>query len=83
MAWEQTTEYPGLLIREDFKFIRDRVLNSKLVQIEAPGSGAGTNVSSFNCPGSSKNSPNTRNASSNYRVLAASSTPSRAVEIWY
>ena len=51
MAWEQTTEYPGLLIREDFKFIRDRILNSKLVHIELAGSGPGTNVSSFNLSG--------------------------------
>ena len=38
VAWRQTTDYPGLLIREDFKFIRDHVLNSKLVYIEVKGS---------------------------------------------
>jgi hypothetical protein len=51
IAWEQTTDYPGLLIREDFKFIRDHVLNSKLVYIELAGSGTGTNVSSFSLSG--------------------------------
>jgi hypothetical protein len=51
LAWEQTAEYPGLLIREDFKFIRDHVLNSKLVHIDIAGSGAGANVSSFSLSG--------------------------------
>jgi hypothetical protein len=51
LPWEQTAEYPGLLIREDFKFIRDHILNSKLIHIEVTGSGAGTNVSSFNLSG--------------------------------
>ena len=51
MAWEQTTEYPGLLIRADFKFIQNRIFNSKLAHIEIAGSGAGTNVSTFNLSG--------------------------------
>jgi hypothetical protein len=51
LAWEQTAEYPGLLIREDFKFIRDHIFNSKLAYIEVTESGAGTYVSSFNLSG--------------------------------
>lgn len=51
VAWRQTTEYPGLLIQEDFKLIRDHVFKSKLVHIEVKGSGAATNVSSFDLSG--------------------------------
>ena len=51
VAWRQTTEYPGLLILEDFTFIRDHIFKSKLVHIEVKGSGAGTNVSSFDLSG--------------------------------
>ena len=51
VGWRQTTEYPGLLIQEDFKFIRDHVFKSKLVDVEVKGSGAGTNVSSFDLSG--------------------------------
>ena len=51
LGWRQTTDYPGLLIQEDFKFIRDHVFKSKLVHIEVAGSGAGTNVSSFDLSG--------------------------------
>jgi hypothetical protein len=51
VGWRQTTEYPGLLIQEDFKFIRDHIFKSRLVHIEVKGSGAGTNVSSFDLSG--------------------------------
>ena len=51
LAWEQTAEYPGLLIRQDFKFIRDHIFHSKLAYIEVTESGAGTKVSSFNLAG--------------------------------
>src|ERR1700692_4000885 len=51
VAWRQTTDYPGLLIQEDFKFIRDHIFKSKLVHIEVKGSGSGTNVSSFDLSG--------------------------------
>jgi len=51
VAWRQTNEYPGLLIQEDFKFIRDHLFKSKFVHIEVKGSGAGTNVSSFDLSG--------------------------------
>ena len=51
VGWRQTTEYPGLLIQEDFKFIRNHLFKSKLVHIEVKGSGAGTNVSSFDLSG--------------------------------
>jgi len=51
LAWEQTAEYPGLLIRQDFKFIRDHIFNSKLAYIEVTESGKGTNASSFNLAG--------------------------------
>ena len=51
LGWRQTTDYPGLLIQEDFKFIRDRIFKSKLGHIEVKGSGTGTNVSSFDLSG--------------------------------
>ena len=51
VAWRQTTDYPGLLIQEDFKFIRDHIFKSKLVHIEVKESGGGTNVSSFDLSG--------------------------------
>src|SRR5712671_3079896 len=51
LAWEQTAEYPGLLVREDLKFIRDHIFNSKLAYIEVTESGKGTNASSFNLSG--------------------------------
>ena len=51
LAWEQTAEYPGLLIREDAKFIRDHILRAKLAYIEVTESGKGTHVSSFNLVG--------------------------------
>ena len=51
VPWRQTTEYPGLLIQEDFKLIRDHVLKAKLVHIEVKGFGVGPNVSSFDLSG--------------------------------
>jgi hypothetical protein len=51
LRWRQTTEYPGLLIQEDFKFIRDHIFKSKLVHIEVKGLGGETNVSSFDLSG--------------------------------
>jgi hypothetical protein len=51
VAWRQTTDYPGLLIQEDFKFIRDHIFKSKLVHIEVKESGAGTDASSFDLSG--------------------------------
>ena len=51
VGWRQTPEHPGLLIQEDFKFIRDHIFKSKLVHIEVKESGAGTNVSSFDLSG--------------------------------
>lgn len=51
LAWEQSPEYPGLLIRQDFKFIRYHIFNSKLIRIEVTGTGGSTNVSAFNLSG--------------------------------
>jgi len=51
VAWRQTTDYPGVLIQEDFKFIREHIFKSKLVHIEVKVSGGGTNVSSFDLSG--------------------------------
>jgi hypothetical protein len=51
VEWHQTDEYPGVLIRNDFKFVRDRILKAKTVHIEVAGSQAGARVSSFDVSG--------------------------------
>jgi hypothetical protein len=51
LEWHQTDEYPGILIRNDFKFVRDHIFKSKLVHIEVARAGAGAKVSSFDVLG--------------------------------
>ena len=41
LEWHQTEEFPGILIRNDFKFVRDHIFKSKLVHIEIARSGNG------------------------------------------
>lgn len=51
LEWHQTDEYPGILIRNDFKFVRDRILKAKAVHIEVAGSQSGAKVSTFDVSG--------------------------------
>ena len=51
VEWHQTEEYPGVLIRNDFKFVRDRILKAKSVHIEVAGSQSGPKVSTFEVSG--------------------------------
>ncbi len=51
LQWHQTDEFPGILIRNDFKFVRDHIFKAKLVHIEVARSGAGAKVSSFDVSG--------------------------------
>ena len=46
LAWQKTAD-PHILIRNDFKFVRDHILKSKSIRIEVTGAETGTNVSSF------------------------------------
>jgi hypothetical protein len=50
LEWQQTAD-PGILTRNDFKFVHDRLLKSKSIHIEVGGTGAGAKVSSFDLLG--------------------------------
>jgi hypothetical protein len=50
LVWFRS-EDPGILIRDDFKFIRDKLFKSKLLHIEVSGFQTGTRASSFDLTG--------------------------------
>jgi hypothetical protein len=50
LEWQQTAD-PGILTRNDFKFVHDHLLKSKTIHIEVGGSGAAAKVSSFDLLG--------------------------------
>ncbi len=51
LEWEQTPGAPGILTRNDYKFVRDHILKSKSIHIEVTGAGTGTKISSFDLAG--------------------------------
>lgn len=51
LEWEQTPQYPAILTRNDYKFVRDHVFKSKSIHIEVTGAGTGTKVGSFDLVG--------------------------------
>lgn len=50
LEWQKTAD-PHILIRNDFKFVRDHIFKSKIIHIEVTGTETGTHVSSFELSG--------------------------------
>lgn len=50
LEWQKTAD-PHILIRSDFKFVRDHIFRSKVIHIEVTGTETGTHVSSFDLSG--------------------------------